>query len=1076
MVCLYMNNDSKNEMETKPDVSYKIFLLSIQRNIMGNRLIARKSAAALHNLLTNSIGVGKMKITINATHLILAPVVRLSKVLVILVALAVSELAFAGTFKLDFTVENLGSVSPISGSFTWEATSSSAPIDNLASVSLTIDGYSYALSEIGFVNFTSSDDIAIGAGAGTLVVQDSTDDFIIRWDRTTGLPSQFVYATASCSCTPYIDNTGGSFTQFTITEVDSGTSISAQDHGFYQIDSNTANFNGFHNAVNNNYIARVTSTSENRNFFVFDLSGINETIASAKLQIESVSTSGNAGTLTIHDVDTPIATLTASHFVTDGISNAEGLDIFDDLGTGIVYGSTPLTPVNALCNPNVKAGTDPTCPSVIEEVELNAAGVAALNSASGLFAFGGRIDVGTVFGSSGAGQIGYFLVDLVIQTGDGTNELFTDSGQTLGSGNSESIALGDLDGDGDLDAFVGRGFFTPNTIWLNDGTGNFTDSGQALGTGSSLAVELADLNNDGYLDAFVANGNGNTANEPDQIWLNDSNNPGNFLAGQTLPAHPSFSLALGDIDGDGELDAITGSLSGFTGKVWIGVGDGTFTAGAFEFPNQRNVDSVSLADIDGDGDLDVVFGTGATDGTRVWSNNGDGTFSDTGFSVPSGRHYDVTGDVNGDGDQDIFVGESSAFNGQVNTILTNDGAGNFSPSGQSLGNSNTFALARGDLDGDIDLDIFVANNGDPDTVWLNDGSGSFSDSGLTLAAASGNNSVGVALGDLDGDGDFDAFVVDNGGADSVWINNSDTGQSDIDGDAVPDLIDPCPGDFFDSCNLNATTVEVIDSNQGGSLNTEIEDNIVEMEVPAESLSTDTTISITDQGQDFELTTDVGDSQSVFGINIGPDGTEFDPPAIITFAWADADNNGIVDDTILQETDLFVTKDGIQITLACSAEPTKCDTTLNTFTVEVASLSDFTLSGPLDTDGDGRPDNYDGVTDPCPNENATGFDVDGDSCIDDIDGLSQMISVLAMPPDAVIDATMENSLLSKLANAQKSADKDNICALVNQLEAFQAQVSAQIGKKISSAAAAQVLDYSNSVIAYVQFFLQPNESC
>ena len=65
-----------------------------------------------------------------------------------------------------------------------------------------------------------------------------------------------------------------------------------------------------------------------------------------------------------------------------------------------------------------------------------------------------------------------------------------------------AVALGDVDGDGDLDAFVANSN-QANRVWLNDGSGTFTDSGQSLGDSSSWAVALGDLDGDGDLDAFV---------------------------------------------------------------------------------------------------------------------------------------------------------------------------------------------------------------------------------------------------------------------------------------------------------------------------------------------------------------------------------------------------------------------------------------------------------------------------------------------------------------------------------------------------------------------------------------------
>ncbi len=153
----------------------------------------------------------------------------------------------------------------------------------------------------------------------------------------------------------------------------------------------------------------------------------------------------------------------------------------------------------------------------------------------------------------------WFVAPTVAIAGDAN---FIDSGQTIGSSASFGIALGDLDGDGDLDAFV-TNYNQANKIWLNNGSGNFTGSGQTLGSSPSWGVALGDLDLEGDLDAFVAN----TNNQANKIWLN--NRSGNFTdSGQTLGSSTSVGIALGDLDGDGDLDAFVSNYYQ-PNKVWL---------------------------------------------------------------------------------------------------------------------------------------------------------------------------------------------------------------------------------------------------------------------------------------------------------------------------------------------------------------------------------------------------------------------------------------------------------------------------------------------------------------------------
>jgi hypothetical protein len=124
----------------------------------------------------------------------------------------------------------------------------------------------------------------------------------------------------------------------------------------------------------------------------------------------------------------------------------------------------------------------------------------------------------------------------------------------------------------------------------------------------------------------------------------------------------------------------------------------------------------------------------------------------------------------------------------------------------------------------------------------------------------------------------------------------------------------------------------------------------------------------------------------------------------------------------------------------------------------------------DGDGDGLPDE----TDACPTQDATGFDANHDGCIDNLTGLSAVVTQLIN--EGVIDDQMGTPLLTKVANAQGTSDKDQICAAVNQLQAFENQIEAQRGKKISDEAATLLIDYTNNVIAQFEGQLPEGEMC
>lgn len=329
--------------------------------------------------------------------------------------------------------------------------------------------------------------------------------------------------------------------------------------------------------------------------------------------------------------------------------------------------------------------------------------------------------------------------------------VFADSGQT-GLGNTYKNRVGDLDGDGDLDAYVLDTTGT-NRIMLNDGNGVFTTS-QTLGNFASYDVRLGDLDSDGDLDAFATG----ELYLNDRVWLNDGT--GNFSAGQVLADHATLSVDLGDLDGDGDLDAYIGTRE--VNRVLLNDGNGNFTDSGQDIGNTPSR-KVAIGDVDSDGDLDLVSGN-PDNPDRIWLNNGSAVFTDSGQMLGSFNSRGIElGDLDGDGDLDLVIAHRLAGN----EILLNDG-GVFTDSGQRLGDHDTWGIALGDIDADGDLDAIGGNDGQGNQIWLNDGLGVFSASDQSLGTSATRS---FAIADLDGDGDLDAFTGNLGGS-RIWINEN----------------------------------------------------------------------------------------------------------------------------------------------------------------------------------------------------------------------------------------------------------------------------------------------------------------
>lgn len=237
--------------------------------------------------------------------------------------------------------------------------------------------------------------------------------------------------------------------------------------------------------------------------------------------------------------------------------------------------------------------------------------------------------------------------------------------------------------------------------------------------------------------------------------------PGPGEAGET------FGIGLGDIDDDGDLDAVI--IDAYDDmEVYKNNGSGIFTYHQ-TYGSGDSWFGAYLVDVDDDQDLDIVvsaFYSGS--GCEVWDNDGNGnfTFSQGGIASAIGMNQITITDLNGDDTPDIFA---PANNGAASQVWFNDGTGTFVNSNQSLMASSATQAAIADFDGDGDPDAYVATtNGSPDKVFLNNGSGIFTDTQQSLGSAF---SYGAKASDLDGDGDKDVVVANWQVPSQVWLND-----------------------------------------------------------------------------------------------------------------------------------------------------------------------------------------------------------------------------------------------------------------------------------------------------------------